>query len=140
LGLDVIEEGVEGALDHGAEAFALAVEVELVDLGVEHGADDPAPLVGAEDAVTGVLELGEVGADEASGSETVDGEVGEPDGGDEEDDGSGEAQMVEAGGLALEGIRRCGEGFHGGDNEYRTGGEARRIPFWGDRFEGVGGG
>jgi hypothetical protein len=93
LGLDVVEQGVERALNHGAETLALPVEIELVHLGVKHGADDAAPLVGAQDSVARVLDLGQVGADEAARGQSVNRLPTEPDGRDEENDSRGEAEI-----------------------------------------------
>jgi len=58
----------------------LSPEIEFVDLSVEHRADDGAPLVGAQNSVTRVRDLGEVGAHEAARSQGINGLPTEPHG------------------------------------------------------------
>ena len=40
LRLDVVQQGVERPFNHGPETLALPLEIDLVDLRVEHRADD----------------------------------------------------------------------------------------------------
>ena len=93
LRLDVVEQGVERPFNHGPETLALSLEIEFVDLRVEHRADDAAPLVGAEDSVARVGDLGQIGADEAARGQAINGLPTEPDGGQEQDHARGQAEI-----------------------------------------------
>ncbi len=84
LRLDAVQQGVERPLNHGPQILALPLEIEFVDLRVEHRADDAAPLVGAEDSVARVGDLGQIGAKQATRGEAVNGLPTEPDGGQEQ--------------------------------------------------------
>jgi len=93
LRLDVVEKGVQRPFDHGAETLALLLEIELVDLRVEHGADDGAPLVGAQDSVASVRDLGQIGADETARGQAINGLPTEPDGRQEQNHAHGQAEI-----------------------------------------------
>ena len=73
LRLDAVQQGVQRPFNHWPETLARPIEIELVDLGVEHRTDDGTPLVGAQDSVARVRDLGQVGADEAARGQAING-------------------------------------------------------------------
>lgn len=101
----MVEEVVKRLFDHGAETLGLSLEIEVIDLRIEDWADDPAPLVGTQDAIAGVCDLGQVGAEEAACGEAVDGLQTEPDCGDKQERGGCQTEMEPEGMIAWWGIR-----------------------------------
>ena len=87
--IHLVEQRVERALHLGPKTLALSFEIELVDLRVKHGADDGAPLVGAQDSVAGVFDLSQICTDETARGQPVNSLPTEPDGGQEQNRGRG---------------------------------------------------
>ena len=93
LRLDAVQQGVQRPFNHWPETLARPIEIELVDLGVEHRTDDGTPLVGAQDSVARVRDLGQVGADESTRGQAINGLPTEPDGRQEQNHARGQAEI-----------------------------------------------
>ena len=107
----------------GPETLALSLEIELVDLRVEHRADDGAPLVGAQDSVARVGDLSQIGTDETARGQAINSLPTEPDGRQEQNHGHGQAEIERTRMLARRRIHRCIRDIHDGDSQYKTSSE-----------------
>ena len=93
LRLDVVQQGIQRPFNHGPETLALSLEIEFVDLRVEHRADDGAPLVRAQDSIARVRDLGQVGPDNAARRQAINSLPTEPDGRQEQDHARCQAEI-----------------------------------------------
>ena len=67
-------------LDHRPQTLALSLQIKLVDLRVEHRADNRAPLVRTQNSVTRMRNLRQIGANNATRGQAVNGLPTEPNG------------------------------------------------------------
>ena len=91
--LDAVQQLVQRSFNHGPKTLGLPLQIEIVNLRVEHWADDGAPSVGAQDSVARVFDLSQIGTDETARVQPIHSLPTEPDGRQEQDRGNSQPEI-----------------------------------------------